>query len=40
MGSTAYYHRFMPESPKGREIERLEGDGARSSPRLGDREPG
>ena len=27
MGSTAYYHRFMPESPKGREIERLEGDG-------------
>lgn len=28
MGNTAYFHRFMPESPKGREIERLEGDGS------------
>jgi len=28
MGNTAYFHRFMPESPKGREIERLAGDGS------------
>ncbi|MGR0319258.1 hypothetical protein [Agromyces sp. ZXT2-3] len=26
MGDSAYFHRFMPDSPKGREIERLEGD--------------
>ncbi|WP_438854061.1 hypothetical protein [Agromyces sp. M3QZ16-3] len=26
MGNSAYFHRFMPDSPKGREIERLEGD--------------
>ena len=28
MGNTEYFHRFMAESPKGREIERLEGDGS------------
>ncbi|WP_430647852.1 hypothetical protein [Agromyces sp. GXS1127] len=28
MGNSAYFHRFMPDSPKGREIERLEGDAA------------
>lgn len=27
MGNTEYFHRYMPESPKGREIERLTGDG-------------
>jgi|GEM_PF-3045014 len=26
MGNSAYFHRFMPDSPKGREIERLDGD--------------
>ncbi|MEI5585534.1 MULTISPECIES: hypothetical protein [unclassified Agromyces] len=26
MGDTAYFHRHMPDSPKGREIDRLEGD--------------
>ncbi|GAA1060413.1 hypothetical protein [Agromyces bracchium] len=26
MGNSAYFHRFMPDSPGGREIERLEGD--------------
>lgn len=29
MGNTAYFHRWMPDSPKGREIERIPDTGAR-----------
>ena len=29
MGDTAYFHRTMPDSPKGREIERIDDSGQR-----------